>query len=232
MGCGASSSGNSSGDQMVVNTRPVNVAPVREVEAITLEELQSQRIEFWESRVDGNRDMWNALRMASDAFLADDTALATAILDASNINLPNGTLEQCFDERGHEYKVPTFCYTTPSNIGTGAKAMDTTADSLIKKNVVGRPTLLKVRINPGDHNLSIDTDTSISIAELKRLIHEASLVANEKDAHFKICPEKRQRIFFLGKEMKNNQQVLEDLGFDDTRVVQIFLRQEPSADKV
>jgi len=37
--------------------------------------------------------------------------------------------------------------------------------------------------------------------------------------------ETRQRMIFMGKELKNTQ-YLGDVGVDDTRVVQVFLRKE------
>jgi hypothetical protein len=75
------------------------------------------------------------------------------------------------------------------------------------------------------------------------------LKANETDPNVKVCPENRQRLIFLGKELKNNQvrflslslsllalfgsplpqQVLVDIGFDEVRVVQVFLRPEVGA---
>lgn len=227
MGCSSSQTINEQNQSNVLPlpTRPVNVAPVRETTIISLEELQQQRTEFWDSRVEGNKDMWNALHSAADAFLANDESLAHAILTASGINLPNGTLELCYDELGYEYKVPTFCFITPQNIVTTKPNIDK-LDNVSKKTIIGKPLPLKVRVNPGDHNLQIDADTSNSISELKRLIYEASVRANETDKYVKVCPENRQRLIFLGKELKNNQQLLIDVGFDDVRVVQVFLRPE------
>jgi hypothetical protein len=117
--------------------------------------------------------MWIALRSAAEAFLADDGGLAHAILSASNLSLPNGSLELCYDELGHEYKVPTYCFTTPDNISSSRPALDKLENS--KKTIIGKPLPLKIRVNPGDHNLQIDADTSNSIAELKRLVFEASV---------------------------------------------------------
>jgi hypothetical protein len=87
--------------------------------------------------------------------------------------LPNGSLELCYDELGHEYKVPTYCFTTPENISS-KPALDK-LENVSKKTIVGKPLPLKIRVNPGDHNLQIDAETSNSIAELKRLVFEASV---------------------------------------------------------
>lgn len=223
MGCSTSSALSESA--VPLPTRPVNVVPARDTCSITMEELQKQRQEFWESRVDGSRDMWNALQSAAEAFLSGDISLGHTILSASNISLPNGTLELSYDELGHEYKVPSYCFTTPSNVTTSKLTIEK-LDNVSKKTIIGKPLPLKIRVNPGDHNLQIEADTSNSIAELKRLIYEASIRANEIDSGVKICPENRQRLIFLGKELKNNQQLLVDVGFDEVRIVQVFLRPE------
>lgn len=83
-------------------------------------------------------------------------------------------MELCYDELGHEYKVPTYCFSTPENIIIAKPNVDK-LENLSKKTIVGKPLPLKVRVNPGDHNLQIEADTSNSIAELKRLIYEASV---------------------------------------------------------
>jgi hypothetical protein len=66
--------------------------------------------------------------------------------------MPNGSLELCYDELGNEYKIPDYCYSTPSNIST-KKVMEKVEMSQ-KKTIVGTPLKLKIRVNPGDHNLS------------------------------------------------------------------------------
>ncbi|RYG62593.1 hypothetical protein EON64_17560, partial [archaeon] len=48
--------------------------------------------------------------------LAEDLPLAAAILEAASISLPGGSLELSYDERGFEYKVPAFCFSTPLEV--------------------------------------------------------------------------------------------------------------------
>jgi hypothetical protein len=88
--------------------------------------------------------------------------------------MPQGTLEVCYDERGHEYKIPPYCFTTPANVTTARPSGIDKLD-LPKKTIIGKPLMVKVRINPGDHNLVIECDTSNSLGELKRMIYEASV---------------------------------------------------------
>eukprot|EP01036_Dinobryon_divergens_P045920 gene45920-61381_t len=127
MGCGASSraSGNN-----IINDHPVSgnsgnvgrsapsqrilaIAEYRHGTPVTQADLVNMRNTFWATRVDGNSHMWNALRTAAEALLSEDFPLANAIIEASNITTPNGNLELCYDERGHQYTVPGYCYTIP-----------------------------------------------------------------------------------------------------------------------
>ena len=44
-------------------------------------QLTRQREEFWGTRIDGSRIMWQGIRTAAEALLQDDIDLARAILD-------------------------------------------------------------------------------------------------------------------------------------------------------
>ena len=86
---------------------------------MTRAELDNQREEFWHTRVEGIAQIWDALRACAEALDNEDLGLASAIVEASQITLPDGALQLCYDERGNEYAVPTFCTRTPSNLLVG-----------------------------------------------------------------------------------------------------------------
>lgn len=96
--------------------------------------------------------MWQTIRSAAEAVLADDIPLANAILDASSINTPNGTLEVCYDERGYQYKVPQYCYSSPMELTTQPLDINPTVSSVKGGDSGGGGTVLKlrIRINPGN----------------------------------------------------------------------------------
>lgn len=128
--------------------------------------------------------MWQAIKSAAEALLANDVSLANAIVEvrcfmwfldksfifsanyyqASNITTPNGSLEVCYDERGHQYKVPQYCVANPIELGqtqgtdtSNVLSLTTSATIIptnIKKNPVSTstnnaPMTIKLRINPG-----------------------------------------------------------------------------------
>lgn len=100
--------------------------------------------------------MWQTIRSAAEAVLTDDIPLANAILDASSILTPNGTLEVCYDERGYQYKVPQYCYSnpmelttqttdiTPTGVGSGGSSVKGDGGGAGAANLK-----LRIRINPG-----------------------------------------------------------------------------------
>lgn len=151
-------------------------------------QINQQRQEFWTTRVDGNALMWQAIRSAAEALIANDVGLASAILEASNIITPNGSLELCYDERGHQYKVPLFCLTNPTDLVEGAASAASSNPERITTTPSAKPipttrTILaesipmniKVRVNPGDINMVIAATTTDSIYDLKKLIYNQSL---------------------------------------------------------
>lgn len=58
------------------------------------------RSEFWDTRVDGNNIVWQGLKSISETYLNNDIDLCNALLEASGIVSPNGTLEMTYDELG------------------------------------------------------------------------------------------------------------------------------------
>lgn len=249
MGCGAStnadSNRSSNGRGPVANTNGVNlitgtgaggatrkiisVKTYRHGSPITQAELDQRRNVFWGTQVQGNAHMWNALRTASEALLSQDLNLANAVLEASNISTPSASLELCYDELGFEYKVPIFCYSNPIELTSTTNNLPEA--SLVQTNpkqstvVTAAPLHLRIRVNPGDYNLRVDASTADSILALKRTILEQSQ-EKQADVGIPICEENRQRIMFLGKELQNAQ-LLGEVGLDDSKVVQVFLRPTP-----
>jgi len=235
----------------------VPAKPYRHGAHITMGELNNQRNEFWATRTEGNAQMWQSIRSAAEAMLVYDIGLANAILEASGLITPNGSLEVCYDERGAQYKVPQYCYANPlelstepvpaaanntsSNVGgpaveimstesvrsnksnnnpTGLHDSGATTNSAGSSANNGPVAKLRVRINPGDHNLNIVVDLGGTVQTLKQvLVREVE----EKIPSIRSMSIQRQRIIFMGKELTNSLKI-KDCKFDDSKVVQVFLR--------
>ncbi len=70
---------------------------------ISEKQLRAKREEFWDTApaFDGKSEIWHALRAAVDACESKNFQLAQAIIDSANIILPNGLLNDCYDELGN-----------------------------------------------------------------------------------------------------------------------------------
>jgi len=223
MGCGASRPGDvahaAAPEQPTGGTMPLTAAglkPWRHGSSISVEAVARQREEFWETRTSGQPMIWNALKAAAEAVLAGDFDHANAVLTATNIMTPRGTLELAYDELGTEYKVPQVCFSDPMDVDKGQNSAAAMSN---RGPVQDRELVVHVRIYPGEHKLTLETRTGRSVLELKEQITEASR-ADES------CPEVEpaaQRMLFMGKELRDTQSVFE-CGLDGERVVQVYLR--------
>lgn len=59
---------------------------------LTEGQLRSKRDEFWDTApaFDGRKEIWDALRAATNAAECLDFQMAQAILDGANVSVPNG----------------------------------------------------------------------------------------------------------------------------------------------
>ena len=206
--------------------------------AITIDELSTLRSDFWSTRIDGNSNVWQALKSAAEALLNNDIELSRAILDASEISINNNTLGTCYDPRyrylhsisiiiiilisGHMYIVPNYCTKNPQDIQHNSGNNNNSNKKAI--SIPGKPLKLKIRVC--DLNISLDTLSSCSVQELKELIADKAFeISNSGHNNVPNCLVKRQRIMLMGQELKDDL-LLQDLKVDDSKIVQVFLRPE------
>lgn len=86
----------------------------------TFEELEKQRTAFWDTApaYDGKIEIWQALKAAvtaiqDSASSSPDYEHAQIILDSVGVTLPNGSLEDSYDELGTRYSIPIWVIVTP-----------------------------------------------------------------------------------------------------------------------
>lgn len=77
---------------------------------MTESEVAAKRDEFWHTApaFDGKPEIWEALKASVDALEAQNYQLAQAIVDSANIILPNGVINDCYDELGNRYTFKTL----------------------------------------------------------------------------------------------------------------------------
>lgn len=102
-------------------------------------EIDRRRLEFWDTApaYEGRQEIWEAIKAACETA---DTATAQAILDASEIMLPNGSLTNCYDSTGLKYVIPRFCLSYPDNMTSQAAAAAVAQASRRSTSPHGAPT--------------------------------------------------------------------------------------------
>lgn len=153
-------------------------------------QLQSKRDEFWDTApaFEGSRVVWDALKGAAEAAELEDYDLAQAIVDGAGISLPKGisvkrpllyyhvligTLEECYDELGNRYVVPSYCLSRPSNMLASASSNVST------ENVTPSTALLheerinvKLRLSTGK-DIKLSVHPSTTMAEVKKMLQSS-----------------------------------------------------------
>lgn len=97
--------------------------------SVSSEQLQRLRSEFWDSRIEGDSQMWATLRAAADARLSggEGSALAAELLRAAGLtpaNRKRPCLTKFYDETGVLYVVPPYALRDPQNLGEGSVCAD------------------------------------------------------------------------------------------------------------
>ncbi|KAJ5166848.1 uncharacterized protein N7482_005629 [Penicillium canariense] len=83
----------------------------------TRDDLDRERREFFETRVTGRPEVWDALSTAITLMRGGDLATAQSIVDAAGVTIPTGDLcEGCYDEQGVLYRLPQCIVSDPENM--------------------------------------------------------------------------------------------------------------------
>ncbi|PXF40946.1 Ubiquitin domain-containing protein 1 [Gracilariopsis chorda] len=117
MGCASSKQSRRSSErespQWDGHIRPVRAWKLER--PISTEHLARLRNEFWETRVEGRPEMWQALRFAAESQsdeLRDETLKAAGMRPANR----RYTMQTMFDERGALYAIPMYALVDPTNL--------------------------------------------------------------------------------------------------------------------
>ncbi|KAL4905977.1 hypothetical protein BDW74DRAFT_167604 [Aspergillus multicolor] len=82
--------------------------------------LDRERTEFFETRVTGRPEIWDALSAALQFMRGGDVETAQSIVDAAGVTVPTGDLCQgVYDEQGVLYRLPRCVVSDPVNMVVG-----------------------------------------------------------------------------------------------------------------
>lgn len=148
-------------------------------------------------------------------------ATANAILEASAITTPKGSLSLCYDQLGNKYEVPLYCFSFPSNITSGGLNPDG-GNTEEKKDVTGEKEIRIRLCNLGrDLELKVNMEISNKVIELKESIE---VKAKENKAEFS---KNKMRLFINGREMKDDDKICDFVsGNNELAVIMAMVRNE------
>lgn len=211
-------------------------------EPLTRRELDRRRTEYFDTRVTGRPETWNAIRMAIETMNESDLGTAQTILDAAGVTLPNGDLVKgAYDELGNLYPLPEYCVCDPINLlpnpaGAGnqdesrkdsylrddsaaAIMADTDSDQRRQrredkgKSVAGEMFKVRIRLSDrGGRDIEMNIGREETIRSLLRRLVDSSIVAEGAVV----------RIALLGKILKDTD-TLHTQGWTSGLVVNAFV---------
>ncbi|KAK0115163.1 hypothetical protein ONS96_013629 [Cadophora gregata f. sp. sojae] len=206
----------------------------------TRDQLDAERIEFFDTRTSGREETWQAIRTALEILWAggdaedNDGGLATAqaILRAAGVTIPSGDLTAAvYDANGARYELPEHIVCDPTNIvemptrteddeGDKSEEDGETADEaeLLRRDEIRRG---KAVVNLDD---MVDIKVKLSDRDNRPLIVSVSKQDTVRIVTKKIYEEsgleapKHIRIAYLGKILKDNK-TLKDQGWEEQNVL-------------
>jgi hypothetical protein len=170
---------------------------------IPIHKIEKLRIEFWETRVEGYVETWNALRSACET----DEETGIAILTAVEIKLINRSLQLAYDSQGNKYEIPIFCINDPTHFDLPKKKQ------LTKEELSGETIKIPMRRTGVPNDVQLKICNNLSGLELKK-----EYIKNVKGEEL---DPSMLRLFFGGKEIVDDILVAE-YGVQDERVVTVF----------
>lgn len=192
-------------------------------------EIERRRKEFWDTApaYEGRREIWDALKAACDE---DDTTMAQAILTASDIKLPHGSLTVCFDATGTKYIIPRFCICYPTNMiesiaspeqapscstrnetsRVSPQTHDSTSLSQGSSEKCSDVVKIKCRLSIGE-DVFLDCEPTDIALHIKESLYDSKKIAMS-----------RMRIYFVGKPVPD-QLPIANLGLGRNDVLQIMI---------
>lgn len=148
-------------------------------------------------------------------------ATANAILEASAITTPKGSLALCYDQLGNKYEVPLYCFSFPSNITSGGLNPDGT-NAEEKKDLTGEKEIRIRLCNLGrDLELKVQMEISNKVSDLKESVEGK---AKENKVEFS---KNKMRLFISGREMKDEDKICDFVnGNNEIAVIMAMVRND------
>ena len=148
------------------------------------EELKKKREAFWGTRVEGNKQTWNFLKEICEMPSGEENNLE-AMLKAYDLTPYKNCINVSYDALGALYEIPNYCIHDPM-------VYDLPEDHKVKPN----EKKIKFKARNGIKFLKLKSSNYTSVIKTKKSIAKKLGTTYDKI-----------RLFFSGKEMKNDLQL-------------------------
>ena len=150
------------------------------ISPISKEDLDKKRISFWGTRTEGNEQTWEFLKQVCEMPSEEDENI-NVMLEAYGLIPYNNCINITYDASGALYEIPNYCINEPYKYE-------------IVENEKEKPKEEKVSFRlKGTHKTKITCSNYETIEKVKQKIGKKYKVEIDKI-----------RLFFYGKELKNN----------------------------
>lgn len=158
------------------------------ISPVSSEELEKVRENFWTSRIEGNPEIWELLRVVcSDKSLTEDDVMG--MLRAGGIVPFLDSLSAVYDSKGFLYEIPNYCINDPICYDIP------NADCNKSKP---KEDIIKIIVRFFSEQLEFKVSNYFTIEKLKEFILEGNGFKLEKSG---------LRLFYGGKELKNDKEL-------------------------
>lgn len=201
----------------------------------TRAQLQREREAFFDTRISGRQEVWDALKMVCDLLQKGEVEQAQGIMDAVGLSCPNGRVATgkgrdkvkggVYDERGVSYELPAWVVQDPEDVLEDSEDEKTAEDggvgedgsSEIKREEKGKGRAadlgeiitLRARLSDRGADVSVQVGMKEKVAAAVRKIQE------------RIGP-RRVRLAYLGHVLLESK-TLEEQGYQPRNVVNAFV---------
>ena len=171
------------------------------ISPITKEDLDKKRIAFWGTRTEGNEQTWNFLKELCQMPEGEEDNI-NAMLSAYDLVPLKDCINITYDSLGGLYEIPNYCINDPYKYE-------------IVEDKKERPKEEKItfHLREGSHQIKITCSNYSSIEKVKGKIGKKYN-----------CEIDKIRLFFYGKEMKNNFELWNYNVSNDCVVMVMLLR--------
>ena len=170
------------------------------ISSISKEELIKKREAFWGTRVEGNQQTWTFLKELCQMPEGEEDNM-NAMLVAYDLIPLNNCINITYDSLGGIYEIPNYCINEPYKY-------------ILSENIKEKPSEEKIifHLRNGIQKTKITCSNYSSVEKVKGKLANKNNIASDKI-----------RLFFYGKEMKNELELWNYNVSDDCVVIVMIL---------